>query len=267
MIFEQISKNPGAGAGTRQPLFFCTFPVNTLPYLLVWDLDGTLGDFYALEKHPDGRQPVTVQVRSGLAEALARLSAAGFVHTLLTVASRSYAEIVLRGVGIRELFARVEGRGERPKGDAVGIGQTFGLRESHLPERVLFIGDRVAFDEPEDPRVVFHFEPWALTRSAAALAELLIQLRALGQGSLRGGFDHLLDDRRWWQRWKRAKLPYDSPLIRQLPGLEEVALVLRQKACPIIGFPTAPRPQAPADYVSFIPDEKFPPARGTTATR
>lgn len=228
--------------------------MSTSPYLLVWDLDGTLGDFYALERHLQPQESISVQVRPGLGEALTLLSTAGFVHTVLTTASWSYAELALRGIGLRDRFAHVEGRGQRNKGDVAGLAQHFGIPTQEIPERILFIGDRVAFDEPDDPRVVLHFEPWAMTRPASQLAELVLQLRRLGQGSLRAGFDRLAERRSWWP-WKRRVVPPEGmPVLRPLKPLGEVALLYRQQACPIIGFPTAPNPAVAAEEVVFSPD-------------
>src|SRR5262249_61171550 len=122
---------------------------------------------------------------------LKRLSAAGFVHTILTVAMKRYADVVLHGTGLAGYFARVEGRGERPKGDAAGIAAAFGIPEGQRPHRMLFVGDRLAFDQPADARIVFHLELFALSRAAADFARLVEHLRDLGGGSLRRGFDHL----------------------------------------------------------------------------
>src|SRR5437763_1191128 len=90
-------------------------------HVIVWDLDGTLGRFDALNGQGDSANPVTVRVRPHLREALEALSAAGFRHTLLTLATPLYAELVLHALGVRALFERVEGQGQRGKGDVAGI--------------------------------------------------------------------------------------------------------------------------------------------------
>jgi len=57
---------------------------------------------------------------------------------------------------------------------------------------MLFVGDHVLFDAPQDPRIVFHLEPNALRRPAAELVELVLALRERGRGSLARGFVELL---------------------------------------------------------------------------
>src|SRR5439155_6694840 len=161
-------------------------------YVLVWDLDGTLGDFEALRQFPlDGRlsEDLYVRVRAGLAAALAALAKEGFTHTLLTLATPRYAEIALRSAGLRECFDLVEGLGQRGKGDAAGIGEALGLPSEQRGDRMLFVGDHPLFDAPRDPRVVFHLEPHALLRGAGDLAALVLHLRGQGDGSLRSGVD------------------------------------------------------------------------------
>ncbi|MCI0458568.1 MAG: HAD family hydrolase, partial [Gemmataceae bacterium] len=88
------------------------------PYLIVWDLDNTVGEFDELQRADGNPEGVWVLVRPGLAEALALLTREGFTHSLLTLASPRYAELALRGTGLRDSFARVEGFGQRGKGDA-----------------------------------------------------------------------------------------------------------------------------------------------------
>src|SRR5262249_31791755 len=151
-------------------------PLNT-PYVIVWDLDLTLGDFSALSRQPDSVDPITVLVRPGLAETLRTLAAADFIHTVLTLATPLYAEIVLRGTGLRRLFERVEGLTQRLKGDAAGLGYALGIPEDERPHRMLFVGDHPLFDAPQDGRVLFHIEPHALSRPAADLARLVLHLR------------------------------------------------------------------------------------------
>src|SRR5262245_10675786 len=129
-------------------------------YVIVWDLDNTLGEFTALHVQGECPSPVAVRVRPGLAGALRQLSEAGFVHTLLTLATPLYAEMVLRATGLRPFFSRVDGFGQRGKGDAAGLGNVFGLTAEQRPHRMIFIGDHPLFDEPRDPRVVFHLEPY-----------------------------------------------------------------------------------------------------------
>jgi NLI interacting factor-like phosphatase len=233
------------------------------PYVIVWDLDGTLGEFAELERHPGSQRPVRLQVRPGIEEALRRLSAAGFVHTVLTVAMKRYADIVLHGTGLAGYFARVEGRGERPKGDATGIAAAFGIPEKERPHRMLFVGDRLMFDQPADPHIVFHLELFALTRAAEDFARLVEHLRGLGGGSLRRGFDHLGCGRSGWRRlwpWSAA-LPPGKPVCRRIDPLAPLLLLARPDECPVIGFEKPPQPEAepcervivPADVEARLP--------------
>jgi hypothetical protein len=225
------------------------------PYVIVWDLDGTLGDFSALEKQADANEPVRILVRAGLAEALRDLSAAGFVHTLLTVASHRYAEIVLRGTGLTPYFDRVEGRGERGKGDAAGIGTLLGLPENAWPDQMLFVGDRLMFDEPQDPRIVFHLELCALTRSADDLRRLVLHLRDRGGGSLRCGFDRLGSERTGWKKfWPwTGPLPVGKPVRRSVAGVGDLVLAVRAEGCPVIGFEKPPELSYPASEHLLVP--------------
>jgi hypothetical protein len=229
----------------------------TDPYVIVWDLDLTLGDFSAMSGQSDDAAPVTVRVRPGIAEALHALSGAGFLHTVLTLATPLYAEIVLRGTGLRQFFVRVEGLTQRIKGDAAGIGDALGVRESERPHRMLFVGDHPLFDAPQDPRVLFHLEPFALSRPAADLTRLVLHLRDSGGGSLRQGFDRLVRQRRWWQRlWPLGdKGASDKPVHRSLPGIGDLLLLACEERCQVIGFEKAPEPAHPSAQHQFVPDE------------
>lgn len=227
------------------------------PYVIVWDLDGTIGEFAALQQLGEAVNPINVQVRPGLAEALQTLSDAGFVHTVLTLAAPLYAEVVLRGSGLRPFFARVEGWGQRGKGDAAGLADVFGVAEDQRPQRMIFVGDHPVYDEPQDPRVLFHLEPCVLTRPAADLARLVLHLRDTGGGSLREGFDVLARQRPWWQRlWPPSVLlPHGIPVRRLVPRVGQLLLMARANASPMIVFEKPPRPEAqPADH-TFIPAE------------
>jgi hypothetical protein len=227
------------------------------PYVIVWDLDLTLGDFSGLSRPGPVPGPVTVRTRPGLAEALRTLGEAGFTHTLLTLATPLYAEAVLRGTGLRQFFTRVEGLGQRFKGDAAGVGDTLGLSEDDRPHRMLFVGDHPLFDAPEDRRVLFHLEPLALSRPAAELTRLVLHLREAGGGSLRRGFDRLAGDMPWWKKlWpRRGASAGNLPLRRSLAGVGELLLLACPDRCPVIGFANLPAPGgAPAEH-SFVPDE------------
>src|SRR5262245_7294465 len=105
-------------------------------FVLVWDLDDTLGNFHVLTDTRRWTEPATVHLRPGIAAVLERLSAEGFVHTVLTLASSAYAELALRGTGLRHHFAEVSGVGQRHKGDADGIAQTFGIAPEECPHRM-----------------------------------------------------------------------------------------------------------------------------------
>jgi hypothetical protein len=228
------------------------------PYVIVWDLDLTLGDFSALSQRPEGSAAVTVRVRPGIAAALRTLSEAGFLHTLLTLATPLYAEMVLRATGLRQFFSRVEGLTQRMKGDAAGIAADLGIGEHDRPHRMLFVGDHPLFDAPQDHRVLFHLEPFALSRPAAELTRLVLHLRAGGRGSLRQGFDRLARQRAWWKKLWPARWPGaagDQPVRRLLPGVGELLLLACAERCPVIGFGQAPEAgQAPAEH-SFVPAE------------
>jgi hypothetical protein len=209
------------------------------PYLIVWDLDRTLGVFEGLERVNDTAVPVEVELRPGIGRALERLGDAGFAHTVLTLATPDYAELALRGSGLRGHFLEVGAQGQRQKGDAEGIARTFGIPEAERPARMLFVGDHVLFDVPQDPRILFHLEPHVLRRPAAELVELVLALREQGQGSLRAGFDQL------------------AP--RDLAGVGRLLLLPREHASPIVTFDDQGlAPVDAAERVSFVPDEIYP---------
>lgn len=195
-------------------------------FLIVWDLDHTIGVFDAMAHLASAHDPVTVQLRPDIEESLERLSAEGFGHTVLTLASRTYAEVILRGTGLRRHFLEVAGLGERVKGDAQGIARTLGMPVDSCHDRMLFVGDHPLFDVPQDPRVVFHFEPYPLRRSAASVAELALVLRARGGGSLRAGFDELV-----------GPIDATSQMARvEVDGLGRLLLARRDDGCPIVAF-------------------------------
>jgi hypothetical protein len=231
------------------------------PYVIVWDLDGTLGDFEPLQGRGDDGGPVTVRLRPGLAEALRTLREAGFLHALLTLATPRYAELALRGAELRPFFHCLDGLGQRGKGDAAGLGELLGVTESERPHRMVFVGDHPYHDAPQDSRVLFHLEPLALARPAGELARLLLHLRDLGGGSLRGGFDRLGRRgllRRLW--------PFGGgdgrPVYRRAAGLGRLVLVRRDEEAPVIGFAERPQtPQAPEER-TFVPAEVMAQLKG-----
>ena len=226
-------------------------------HVIVWDLDGTLGDFTELEKHPKSAQPIRLQLRPGLDAALRQLSAAGFIHTVLTVGTKQYASLVLHGTGLAGHFALIEGRDERPKGDAAGIAAHLGIAEADRPHCMFFVGDRLLFDQPEDPRVVFHLELWALTRPAEELTRLLLHLRDLGCGSVRQGFDRIGRNKIGWRRyWPWAKpMPVGKPVRRALPRLAPLLFLARGEECPVIGFEKPPEQETAAQECLIVPAE------------
>jgi hypothetical protein len=225
-----------------------------MPYLIVWDLDNTVGEFDALQGAEGNADGVRVRVRPGLAEALALLTREGFTHTLLTLASPRYAELALRGTGLRDHFARVEGYGQRGKGDTEGLGRAFGIPEGERPRRMIFVGDHPLFDAPEDPRVVLHLEPFAMTRPAADLARLLLHLRASGNGSLRDGFYTLGRTARWWQRLlRRPPMRVGEPVRREVTGLGALLLLDPGDVCPRLGFADPPEPPGtPSEHLVVV---------------
>jgi hypothetical protein len=214
----------------------------THSHVIVWDLDLTLGDFSALNCIGDPAGPVTVKVRPGLERTLRKLSEAGFTHTLLTLASPLYAEMALRGAGIRPFFVRVEGLGQRYKGDAAGIAGALGIPENDLPHRMVFVGDHPIFDAPQDPRILFHLEPMALSRPARDLRRLIVHLRDSGNGSFRQGFDRVARQRTGWRRlWPfQPPLRSDTPVRRSLAGVGDVLLLAGGERCPVIAFKDPP---------------------------
>lgn len=224
------------------------------PYVIVWDLDDTLGNFEALENSADELDAATVQVRPGLAECLRTLCEHGFIHTVLTLAMPLYAEVALRGTNLRGFFERVECLGQRPKGDAVGIAAAFGLYDTAVADRLLFVGNH-PFDAPQDPRVVFHLELHALNRPADLLTRLVLYLREQGDGSLQRGF-HRLRNRQGWWRWPwRGSSPKPVPSRCRVPHLGQLLLLSRPDACPVIGFENPPDGRVGPTEFRLAPNE------------
>jgi len=222
-------------------------------YLIVWDLDRTLGVFDGLEKLRAVNERAQVELRPGIAAALDRLSREGFSHTVLTLATPDYAELALRGTGLRHHFLEVACQGQRPKGDVEGIGETLGIPEAERPARMVFIGDHVLFDAPQDPRVVLHLEPNAVRRGADQAADLVLKLRELGDGSLRAGFDDLAG----------ANAPFEELVRRELPGTGRLLLLPRAVACPVVAFEEEGlRPDPHGTAVSFLPADVYPELAG-----
>jgi hypothetical protein len=236
-------------------------------HVIVWDLDLTLGDFSALNHHAEGSGPITVLVRPGIADVLRTLTEAGFLHTVLTLATPLYAETSLRATGLREFFERVEGLGQRTKGDAVGIGDCLGIAARDRPHRMLFVGDHPLFDAPQDPRVVFHLEPFALARPAEELLRLVMHLRDAGSGSLRRGFDRTAAVRSGWRKWLPfgARVPVNQPVRRSLAGVGDVLFLACAERCPVVGFENRPVGDVPATACRFVPEEVMAPIRAESA--
>lgn len=206
-------------------------------YLIVWDLDGTLGEFSALENRILSNEPIRITTRPGLQQSLKSLTEAGFGHTVLTMATKTYADLALSGSQLIDHFQRVEGIGQRNKGDVEGIAKAFDIPMSEAPDRMIFVGDRMIFDEPRHRDVLFHLEPAALAQPADRLEKLLLHLRETGSGSLRQGFRKLsLGEPRWYHRWFKQKVTVDKPIRRQIDELGSIVLIERSDACPVVGF-------------------------------
>jgi len=210
---------------SRRHLRYDAAIVASPDFLLVWDLDHTLGVFDALADMRDDAQPVTIRLRQGIDEALTQLSAEGFAHTVLTLASPSYAQLALRGSGLQHHFLEIAAAGQRPKGDVKGLASKFDIPHDECPSRMLFIGDHSVYDPPLDPRVVFHLEPHALRRPAGPVTALLLALREAGNGSLRLGFDAI------------ASRGGDELVKRcELDGVGSLLLLARNDGCPVVVF-------------------------------
>lgn len=225
-------------------------------HVIVWDLDDTLGHFGQLNKAGESTTPITVKVRPGIRQALDALSRAGFRHTVLTLASPLYAEIALRGMGLRDCFMRVEGRGQRGKGDAAGLGEALGMKPDELGHRMLFVGDNTYMDAPQDPNVVFHLEPYAVTRPAAELTRLILHLREVGDGSLLHGFERL-----GLQHMSRKPDPLPERLPRgglircTVAEVGQLLMCAPEDACPIVAFEKPPDADTTLIEISFVPAE------------
>lgn len=217
-------------------------------FILVWDLDDTLGNFHVLTEMRRWGERATVHLRPGIAATLERLSAEGFVHTVLTLASPAYAELALRGTGLRHHFAEVACAGQRQKGDVEGIAGVFGMAPKECPHRMLFVGDHPLYDPPRSPGVVFHLEVRALERPAGAVQDLVLALREQGGGSLRGGFDALLS---------RGVIESVEPGVQlrrvDHPGLDPLLLLTRDHGCPVVLFGDETARPPGGDPVSFVP--------------
>jgi hypothetical protein len=221
--------------------------------VIVWDLDGTLGQFSSMPMR-EGGEPITVLLRHGLADALRDLSAAGVVHTVLTMATPLYAEMVLHGTGLRPFFRFVEGQGQRYKGDAAGIGAALGLSADDLPHRMLFIGDHPYNDAPKDRRVLFHFEPQAMARSARDVGRMVHHLLNVGQGSFQRGFESLMGQPSLWNRlWSRK--PETRPIEVDVPGVGRLGLAERAEDCSVIWFAQPSQPPVEPTRHEILPSE------------
>ena len=199
------------------------------PFVIVWDLDHTLGAFDTLEG-AQPRDPVTVELRPGIDEALTQLSQEGFSHTVLTLATPTYAEIALRGTGLRDHFIEVAGAGQRNKGDVEGIAHLLDMKLSDCPHHMLFVGDHPLMDAPRGGGgVVFHVELDALSRPADDLLALVLALRDSGDGSLARGFDALA----------RQGEPADGMRRLALDGVGRLLLMPSEHNPPVVAFEEA----------------------------
>ncbi|MBL8194185.1 MAG: HAD family hydrolase [Blastocatellia bacterium] len=225
------------------------------PYLLVWDLDGTIGNFEKLEKYRENLP--TVEARPEIAPALEILSKIGFIHTVLTMATSTYAEIALKATGLRHFFAKVEGQGQRLKGDVIGIANDFGINPKNYAHKIMFIGDRMLFDEPRHSEVIFHLERFALTRPASQLQILVETLLKQGNGSLREGFLSIgRGSKKWYQFAKLPPIEVGVPIQRKLPKLDPLLLLERVQECPVITFENPPNPPATSSKHQAIIDNR-----------
>lgn len=195
------------------------------PFVIVWDLDLTLGAFDTLEG-AQSDQLVTVKLRPDIEQALVRLSGEGFAHTVLTLATPGYAELALRGTGLRDHFFEVAGAGQRNKGDVDGIAALVGIPPAECPHRMLFVGDHPLLDAPRGHRVVFHVELDALSRSALDLCELVHAMREAGDGSLARGFDAVAERGTTVEGARRVALD----------GIGRLLMVPSAHSCQVVAF-------------------------------
>lgn len=223
--------------------------------ILVWDLDKTLGFFEPLYKHWDPDSPVTIQFRPGILDLIRQLHKKGFTHRLLTLASPRAAHLILEAAGVRDLFFKIEGIGQRGKGDVAGIALEHGVPEHQWPHQFLFIGDHPFNDCPVDKRVIFHLEINALERPASQLGGLIDALIERGQGSFIRGYQSIASAVPWWKFWQRPAFQVNQAMIRSLPGLDPLALMNGPSINPLIAFENEPlNPQEP-DLLTFTPNQ------------
>jgi len=222
--------------------------------VIVWDLDGTLGVFdqLALWNRSPAQSLLMIQARPDLEAALNELTSLGFIHRVLTMATSRYAEMALATLQLRHHFIAVEGYGQRGKGDVVGIAEEMEIPAQRWGASMLFIGDHPMMDPPRDPRVLFHYEPWAIERSALAVVAMVRELLDRGDGDLARGFTrwHEATARRsWWDRlrFRRRSSNHFEPTERELADHGWMVLVNRKEECPVIAF--RERPIIPANPV------------------
>jgi hypothetical protein len=188
--------------------------------VICWDFDHTLFGFQAAD-HATGASPFAgFGVRRGIEQTLERLAELGYAHDITTGGSLDYVRRALAAVGASDLarhFTHIF------PGDAISAGagkcyqpaaRAHGLADEDASARMIVIGD-LSDDEPADlASVVLIRQPNGHRQDPRVVADLIVRLRAAGDGSFYAGFVGMLAQARAGGR----EIPYSGYLAQIVEG-------------------------------------------------
>lgn len=169
------------------------------PKAIGWDLHHTLVGFTPTAHDRFAPIPQTgpawgLELRPGMAQALAWLSACGYLHYLTTAATHDHAEAALQSTGIRDhftgIFSELEvdvglGKLYRP------VAQALDLSDGEATQRMVAVGD-VIYDQPADiDGLVFIQQPDGFRHDGSGVAEVILLLEDTGAGDMSAGYSAL----------------------------------------------------------------------------
>jgi len=180
-----------------------------------WDMDDTLGAFMNLTYRLHGQTPSKYDtdankpsgLRHGIRDLLVRLSSQDFTHVVTTGKVKSFAEPVLKHIGLDVHFDRVYGREEIVQGvDKYyeSVARDYGLSDEEARSKMIVIGDAPG-DEPKDLGGVVFVEHCACLHFDSIVTEKILQrLGELGNSDFYRGF----------QSWHQSLKPEEEGILK-----------------------------------------------------
>lgn len=158
--------------------------------VICWDLDGTLGEFYATYARMNGFQSSRRDgLKPGIMEALNRLSVLGFTHVVTTIAPEKQALKALEDSRLLDFFTAIfceEQILRDDRKDYSVVAKAFGIQADDYRRRLIAVGDTLPLDINDGG--VFIWEPDSPYHTAAVTLALIKLISETGNGDFLFGF-------------------------------------------------------------------------------